>query len=333
MRYVVLGAGAVGGGVGGLLHRAGLPITLVARGSHLAALRADGLRLRVGREPERTWPVPAVGAPSEVDWTDDTVVLLAVKSQQTAAALADLLPHLPPEVPLVSLQNGVSNERTLLRHVEHVHAITVMMPASHLEPGLVTIHSAGTPALLDIGRYPDGLDDVDHAVAADLRAAGMASEPRADIMAWKHRKLLMNLGNAVDAACVPGEDAATLVDRLRLEGERVLAEARIAVTSAADDQDRRGELLRPLVDRDAVGSSSWQSVSRRTGDVETDHLNGEIVLLGRLHGVPTPANELVRRTLNDLVRRRGRPRTVSAAELLRRLDDATETHEGPATSR
>ena len=193
-------------------------------------------------------------APPDLVWTDDTVVLLAVKSQQTAAALTDLLPHLPPEVPVVSLQNGVSNERALLRHVEHVHAITVMMPASHLEPGRVTIHSAGTPALLDVGSYPRGVDDVDRAVAADLRTAGMASEPRADIMAWKHRKLLTNLGNAVDAACPPGADATELVDRLRREGEQVLAAAGIAVVGEAEDQERRGELLRPLVDRDAAGS-------------------------------------------------------------------------------
>jgi 2-dehydropantoate 2-reductase len=319
VRYVVLGAGAIGGGVGGLLHRAGLATTLVARGDHLAALRAAGLRLRVGHGAEETLAVPTAAGAGEVTWTDDTVVLLAVKSQQTVAALADLVPHLPPTVPVVSLQNGVSNERELLRHVEHVHGVTVMMPASHLEPGRVTVHSAGRPGLLDVGAYPGGVDDVDRAVAADLQAAGFASVPRPDIMAWKHRKLLMNLGNAVDAACVPGDAATELVDRLRDEGERVLAAAGVAVTSEADDRERRGELLRPLVDRDGVGSSSWQSVQRRTGDVEADHLNGEIVLLGRLHGVPAPANELARRTVNDLVRRGAAPQTVRAETLLATL--------------
>lgn len=325
MRYVVLGAGAIGGGVGGLLHRAGTDTTLVARGAHLAALREGGLRLTVGHDDEVALPVPTVASATELTWTDDTVVLLAVKSQQTAAALADLLPHLPAGVPVVSLQNGVSNERTLLRHVEHVHGVVVMMPASHLAPGRVTIHSAGTPALLDIGRYPTGLDDTSRAIAADLEAAGFASVPRPDVMAWKHRKLLMNLGNAVNAACVPDDAATELTRRCREEGERVLATAGIPVTSGVDDLERRGELLRPLVDRDGVGSSSWQSVQRGTGDVEADHLNGEIVLLGRLHGVPTPANELARRTVNDVVRRGAPPQTVSAAGLLEALDQSTCT--------
>lgn len=326
MRYVVIGAGAIGGGVGGLLHRAGLDTTLIARGAHLEALRTDGLRLRVGYDEPVTLHVPAVGHPGEVDWTarsDDTVVLLAVKSQQTEAALADLLPHLPPATPVVALQNGVANERTLLRHVERVHGITVMMPASHLAPGEVTIHSAGRPALLDVGRYPDGVDEVDHAVAADLRSAGCESVARPDVMAWKHRKLLMNLGNAVDAACVDDDAAAELVARCRDEGERVLAAADVAVVSRDDDLARRGELLRPLVDRDGVGSSSWQSVQRGTGDVEADHLNGEVVLLGRLHGVPTPANELARRTVNDLARRGGPARSVPAGPLLAALDAST----------
>lgn len=320
MKYVVYGAGAIGGGVGALLHRTGADTTLVARGEHLAALRDGGLRLTVGHDAEVALDVPVAASAAEVAWTDDTVVLLAVKSQQTAAALADLTAYLPPTATVVSLQNGVSNEQAVLRHVEHVQGVVVMMPASHLSPGRVTIHSAGRPGLLDIGRFPSGVDDTSRAVAADLVAAGFESVPRPDVMAWKHRKLLMNLGNAVNASCPADDDAVELVRRCREEGEAVLAAAGIPVTSEADDQERRGELLRPLVDRDGVGSSSWQSVRRGTGDVEADHLNGEVVLLGRLHGVPTPANELARRTVNDLVRRGAPPQTVSAAGLLGQLD-------------
>ncbi len=317
-----MGAGAIGGGVGGLLHRAGIETTLVARGEHLRALQAGGLRLHVGEEPETALTVPVVAAPAEVELTDQTVVLLAVKSQHTATALDALVPHLRPETPVVSLQNGVSNERALSRRVSRVYSVTVMMPASHLEPGRVRLHSAGRPALLDIGRYPTGVDDVARAIAADLRAAGFDSEPRADIMAWKYRKLIVNLGNAVDAACPVDDDFVSLVQRLHAEAETVLAAAGIPVVSEETDQERRGQLLRPLVDRAGVGSSTWQSVRRGTGDVEVDHLNGEIVRLGRLHGVPTPANELVRRTLHDVVRRGAAPQSVPAAGLLDQLDQS-----------
>jgi 2-dehydropantoate 2-reductase len=314
-RYVVVGVGAVGGGVAALLHKAGLDVTAVARGEHLARLRAEGLRLSVGHD-ERLVRLRTVGSVGEVDWHDETVVLLAVKSQQTAAVLADLAAHAPPETPVVCLQNGVSNERAALRHFAHVHAVTVMMPASHLEPGRVVVHSLGAPGLLDVGSYPAGVDPVDEALSADLRAAGFESLPRPDAMAWKHRKLLMNLGNGVDAACQDGAAAERLVALVREEGERVLRAAGVAVVSREDDLARRGELLRPLVRRDEAGSSTWQSLARRTGDVEVDHLNGEVVLLGRLHGVPTPANELVQRTVNRLARDAGGARALDAADLL-----------------
>jgi 2-dehydropantoate 2-reductase len=77
MRWVVLGAGAVGGVIGGHLHLAGLPVTLVARGAHLAAIREGGLRLDTGGGMHRI-VAPATDTAAEVEWTDDTVVLLAV---------------------------------------------------------------------------------------------------------------------------------------------------------------------------------------------------------------------------------------------------------------
>ena len=61
MRYVVYGAGAVGGGIGGKLAQAGKDVVLIARGDHLRAMQADGLRLRTPREDVRV-PVVAVGA-------------------------------------------------------------------------------------------------------------------------------------------------------------------------------------------------------------------------------------------------------------------------------
>jgi len=67
------------------------------------------------------------------------------------------------------------------------------------------------------------------------------------------------------------------------------------------------------------GGSSWQSLARGAGTIEADHLNGEIELLGRLHGVATPVNELLQRTANEQARAGRPPGTVYAAELLRRL--------------
>jgi 2-dehydropantoate 2-reductase len=317
MRYVVFGTGAVGGVIGASLHLAGLPVTLVARGAHLDRIRADGLVLdrADGRHVVRA---PTAASAAEVDWAEPAVVLLAVKGHQTAAALDDLAAHAPADTVVVSAQNGVDNEAAILRRFAATYSLCVMLPATHLEPGVVVQKSAGTPGILDVGRIPHGTDPTCEAISADLRAAGFASVPRAQVMAWKHRKLLLNLGNPVDAICVAGDVADELVTRAREEGELVLRTAGVPLVSAEEDQERRGDLLRH---RDGVtpGGSTWQSVARGSGSTEVDHLSGEIVLLGRLHGVPTPVNELLQRAAHEHVRAGAPPRSVAGADLLARL--------------
>lgn len=314
MHLVVYGAGAVGGVIGARLALAGVDVTLVARGDHLDAIRSKGLTLESADGREAV-PVTAVGGAAEVAWRPDTVILLAVKGHQTAAALADLVPHAPPETPVAVAMNGVSNEREVLRHFASTHAICVMQPCAHLEPGVVVQQCHPVPGILDLGRYPVGSDETSHAVAEDLRAAGFVSVVRDDIMAWKHRKLLMNLGNAVQACFAPSTAADALQERVRAEGEAVLAAADIPVVGADEDVRRRGDLLRGRTRAEAFGSS-WQSLARGTGAIETDHLNGEVVLLGRLHGVPTPANEALRRIALQLARTGGPPRSLDAQDLL-----------------
>lgn len=318
MRYVIYGAGAVGGVIGARLHRAGLDVTLVARGDHLQAIREHGLTLDAPGGAE-TLPIASAAAAAELTWTDDTVVLLCVKSQQTEAALDDLAAHAPAGTAVVAVQNGVANEPRILRRFPHTYAVCVMLPATHLEPGVVVQGSANRPGILDMGRFPAGVDHVTEAVAADLRAAGFASEPRADIMAWKYRKLILNLGNGVDALTGPGEAAERLADLATREGEAVLEAAGVAVVSRAQDTERRGDLLAARTDKQRAGGSTYQSLARGVGNVEIDYLSGEIVLLGRLHGVPTPANDLIQRTVHDVVRSGSSPRSTDAADLLARL--------------
>ena len=315
MRYVVYGAGAVGGVIGARLHLAGLHTTLVARGEHLARIRADGLVLDTAEGP-LVAAAPATHTAAEVEWTDDTVVLLTVKSHQTQAALDDLAAHAPPMTAVVSAQNGVANEPMVLRRFARTYALTVMLPSTHLEPGVVVQKCHPTPGILDLGRYPDGTDDVTEAVAADLRTAGFESLPRPDAMAWKRRKLLMNLGNGVDAVCAPGDAADELVRRARVEGEAAIAASGAPVVSAEADAERRADILRPRPGGPPRGGSTWQSLARGSGDSEIDYLSGEVVLLGRLHGVPTPANELIVRVTNELARAGGPPRSVDASTLL-----------------
>ncbi len=312
------GAGAVGGVIGANLHEAGVGVTLVARGAHLAAIRDHGLRLDTASGSQHL-VIPAVGGAEAVAWTDDTVVLLCVKSHQTDAALDDLAAHAPATIPVVSVQNGVANEQAILRRFRNTYSVCVMLPSSHLEPGVVAQKCHPTPGILDVGLVPRGTDELTTAIVDDLRHGGFESQPRPDIMAWKYRKLIRNLGNGVDAVCAAGCGVEELVRRAREEGELALRAAGVPVVTDVEDDARRGDLLRSSTGPWQSGGSTWQSLERGSGTSEIDYLSGEIVLLGRLHGVPTPVNELVQLATNALARSGGAARSLDAADLLARL--------------
>jgi 2-dehydropantoate 2-reductase len=318
LRYVVYGAGAVGGVIGGHLSLAGRHVSLVARGAHLAAIRDGGLRLDTAAGMHRI-VAPATDTAADLEWTPDTAVLLAVKSHQTAQALADLGAHAPQETPIVCATNGIATEVTALRKFGRVYGLCVMLPATHLSPGEVVAKCSPTPGILDIGRIPRGTDEITTLVAGDLRAAGFESEERTDIMAWKRRKLLLNIGNGVDASFQPGAAADELAERAAAEGERVLATSGVPVVSAGDDGARRGSILQRRSDLPAQGGSTWQSLQRGTGDSEIDYLAGEIVLQGRLQGTPTPANEAIVAATRGLTASGGAPRSLDAAAVLASL--------------
>ena len=258
------------------------------------------------------------------------MVLLSVKSNATVEAVASLAAVAPASAALVCLQNGVANEPTALRWFGRVYGVCVMAPTSHLEPGVVAANCSPTAAILDIGCYPSGVDATTEAVAAALVAAGIVSQPRRDIMRWKYRKLMMNLANAVQAVCSRSDGFDELRDLIRVEGETALAAAGIEAVSETEDADRRGDILqsKEIPGRPRSGGSTWQSLERRTGAIEADYLNGEVVWLGRRYDVETPANELIRREAARLAVQRSAPGTVDPRDLLQRLSDTTRPSGG-----
>ncbi len=319
-RLVIVGAGAIGGVVGARLAEVGADVTLVARGAHADAIESVGLELA---EPDRCIriPVPIVRRVDDAGIGPETTVLLAVKSQDTAGVVADLTGAAPPETPVACFQNGVANERTVGARFPNVLGVVVMMPAAHLAPGRVEAYASPIPGLFDIGRPAGGADDRATALALDLRGAGFDARAVPDVMRWKHTKLLMNLGNAVEALCGLDADGIELVRRARAEGEACLAAAGIAFASDAEERERRGELLqvRTIDGARRGGGSSWQSLARGLGSIEADALNGEIVRMGAGAGVAAPVNALLCERALAAAAARVPPGSVPAAELLAAL--------------
>lgn len=322
MRFVILGAGGIGATIGGRLHQSGHDVVLIARGAHGEALRRRGLTLASPDQVVRL-DIPTALHPRELEWQPGDVAILAAKSQDTAAAARDLQAAAGSALPVVSAQNGVVNERLLSRWFDHVHGLCVMCPTAHLEPGVVVAHSAPTSGILDLGRFPEGVDEVDEEVATALRASRFESVARPDIMRWKYRKLINNLGNSVQALCGDARAWEELVEAMALieaEADLVLAAAGIDPVTEAEDDERRADHLQiqPVEGQARGGGSTWQSLTRGSG-VETDYLNGEISLLGRLHGVPTPANARLQALMTDAAARHLGPGSMTPVQLLTAL--------------
>ena len=317
MRYVIYGAGAIGGTIGAKLAQAGRDVALITRGAHLEACRTTGLTLRTPDETI-TLQIPAFASPAEIDWSGDEVVILAMKSQDTLAAL-EALRDAAGDVPVVCAQNGVTNERTAARVFSRVYGMVVWMPSTHLEPGKVVVHSSPIAGALDAGCYPTGTDRLIETVAADLRDSGFESQPQDAIMRLKYAKLLSNLANVVQALCGDAP-AGDIVRRLRDEALTVYDAANVDCATAEELTERRESVtIKPIEGETRTGGSTWQSMTRGT-PLETDYLNGEITLLGALHGVPTPINRLMQFAASEAARLAKKPGDYTPQELLARLD-------------
>ncbi|MDA1001797.1 MAG: NAD(P)-binding domain-containing protein, partial [Chloroflexi bacterium] len=295
MRYVIYGAGAIGGCIGARLFAAGHDVVLIARGAHLERIRADGLRERTPAG-DAVHRIPAVGHPRELAFTNDDVLVLTMKSQDTASALDDLRAEADDRVAVVCAQNGVDNERLAARRFARVYGMLVYLPATFLEPGVIVVHADPPAGVLDVGRYPSGVDTLSERIAADITGAGFVSRASEDVMRLKYGKLLGNLGNAVRALCAPGSETDEILRLADAEARACFRAAGIAWTSDEESVAIAATVARRDVPgAPRAGSSSWQSLARGTGNIEADYLNGEISLLGRLHGVPTPVNAAVQR--------------------------------------
>jgi 2-dehydropantoate 2-reductase len=319
MRYIIYGAGAIGGSIGGLLNAAGFEVVLICRGAQLDAVRERGLEVLTPRGPLQA-NVKAAGSIHDLTLRPDDAILLTMKSQDTEQALHELEVAGGSDLPIVCCQNGVDNERIAARRFEGVYAMLVAMGADYLQPGRVTCYGSPAAGVLDCSRYPTGADSFIETVAADLNAAGMSSRAIPDVMRFKYRKLITNLNNALSVlTSAPRSDPTyrAISTAMRLEAEACMAAAGIDCATHEQYNDEIWSRYRHSDVPGAArgGTSTWQSLMRGQTSIEVDYLNGEIALLGALHGVAAPCNASVRRLAQQLALRNEPVGHYSAEEL------------------
>jgi 2-dehydropantoate 2-reductase len=320
MRFIIYGAGAIGGTIGFRLAQAGYEVVLIARGAQLQALRTTGLRL-VSPHDDDVRRIPAVGHPGEIAFAPDDVVFLTTKTQDTDAALRDLLVASGgADIPVVCAQNGVENERLAARRFRRVYSMMVWLPAAFEQPGEVVCYCTPRSGILDLGCYPQGTDGTAQAIADALEHSGFSARALADIMRSKYTKLLMNVVAVMPALCGPAGRDSGFAWRLREEALACYAAGGIEAASSDEESARQAESgieVGNIAGRVRAGGSVWQSLARDTGSVETDYINGEIVLLGAQHGVAVPCNRAAVFYANRLARGHHKPGTVPLADLER----------------
>lgn len=201
LRVAVIGAGSIGCYVGGRLTRS-CEVTFYARPAVAAVLRERGLTLRemdtpLGTVDPASYNVVEVerGAPLTLEPCD--VILITVKSRDTVDAIEALLPSLPHDAIVVSLQNGLDNTHRIRQvlsasgHANSTLAGIVECNVVCTEPG--DYHQATTGSIM-IDRAPDA-----KLLLRAAEAAGMPWTARDDMPAVARAKVLLNLNNAVNA--------------------------------------------------------------------------------------------------------------------------------------
>jgi 2-dehydropantoate 2-reductase len=242
-----------------------------------------------------------------------------MKAQDTEAALRDLRNAGADvrETLIFSVQNCIANERIAARYFARVYGVMIVVPGIHLEPGVVSNPIAGNHGYMDVGRYPRGVDGAAESFVTAVREAGYAANTHPDVMAAKGAKFLGNLVNALEAITDGKGDSNPYMERVRAEAEACLTAAGLPFEDRATYSARVKSHRGTNVDIEGLPKrgSSWQSLQRRQGTIEADFLNGEAAMLGRVHGIATPFNELLQRIANEMARLRQPPGRHTAEEL------------------
>jgi 2-dehydropantoate 2-reductase len=293
MRIAILGAGGVGSYYGGLLARAGHPVALLARGSHLDALRERGLEVRT---PEETFTVgvTAAGAPEELGPADLAIVAVKTYSLAEVAPAARLLAVGGAEV--LPLLNGVEAAGRLIElgvPGDRVLGGLTEISAARISPGVVERRSPFQKVV--VGELAGGLSERAERIAAAFQKAGAEGRASADITAdlWRKFAFISTMAAACGLSRSPaGPIREAPLGRLLLERaiREVVAVGRARGLALGEEDVAR---ILAFIESLAPGIKPSFLLDLEAGrPTEIDDLSGAVSRLGRLAGVETPVHDV-----------------------------------------
>jgi 2-dehydropantoate 2-reductase len=301
MRIAIVGSGGVGGDFGGRLAAAGTDVTFLARGAHLDAMRARGLRIDSPKGNLHLSSVKAESDPAAVGPVD--VVFFAVKLYDTEGALPLLPPLVGPRTVVVGFQNGVETVGTLTRAVGAPHTAGGVSYVSAViaEPGVIR-HTAMDHLIFGM---PDGSPSPQlESLLEACRPAGFQVTLSRDITVDIWTKFVRISVFSAMTAVTRSPIGVIVNDPELLEMLKAAARETLAVAHA------RGVRVAGTIDEDVAvaykalppqAKASMLEDLERGRRIELPWLSGAVVRLGREVGVPTPIHSFISTVLKPYV--------------------------------
>ena len=294
MRIAVIGAGGVGGGFGAALAKAGGDVTFVARGAHLAAMRANGLRVEGDRGETLINPVQATDDPASIGPVD--IVLFCVKLWDVETAGHGIRPLIGPDTAVIPLQNGIDAADRLVPILgeKHVMCGTVGISATIAAPGV--IRQTGTFMSMAFGERDGSVTKRAESLLALAQKAGFHVTLSRDIAVplWEKFVLLTGMSGGTAITRMP-------IGKLRDDPVVMSMFENIMRETAAVAKAEGVKLDADIVDKRLAGikasppamMASMALDLLRGNRLEVPWLAGKVVELGKKHGIPTPVNATI----------------------------------------
>ncbi|UCH83376.1 MAG: 2-dehydropantoate 2-reductase [Candidatus Latescibacterota bacterium] len=330
MRFVVFGAGAVGSVLGGHLALNKQDVLLVTREPHAAAINENnGLRM-LSATGDYSAPLRAATKLAREDIDADTCVFFTPKSNDTKSCVEQLVKTAPPDTPVVSFQNGVTNEEIIVKYFENVYGGVCRMTCSQLQPGQVSFRKMGR---LVVGKYPKGAHSFPKKLASVLEEAGFDVSVSNSIMCDKWLKLIVNLQSGFNAIIENRDHDSVEFMELKVgvleEAKKVLRAQKMKAKSC-DDRDLSvddviGELKKPKAPRSPssvrVNNSTWQNLYLKRKEIENGYFHNPIIEMAKKHKIDVPFNEVSLELVTESCNEQLGPGAFRASEVLQKIKD------------
>jgi 2-dehydropantoate 2-reductase len=330
MNIVVLGAGAVGSVLGGLLALQKHDVLLVCREAHADAItKKRGLRLR-SATGDYVAPVRATSRLDKKDIAENTSVFLTAKSYDTDACVELLSAVAPAGIPVVCFQNGVANEEKVAAVSDTVYGGVCRMTCSMIQAGHASFIRHGR---IVVGKYPKGVDAFAKTLVGAFGQTGCQAAVSRNVTCDKWLKLAMNTYSALHAIVDPRDHEANEFFELKVaileETKKVLKTAKLRPKSCDGKDLSIDELItdlkRPRAVRSQSGmkvrNSTWQNLYLKRDRIENAFFHEPIIQLGRENGIPVPYNEVVLELVQKCHREGLGPEALRLSEVLRSIEE------------